>query len=228
MNEINILAIDTATKYCSVAVYSRNELSTISRESSKHSSSLIGQIQSALVDRNLKLDDLQMVIVNTGPGSFTGVRIGIGVAQGIAYGLSIPVCGIDSLSMLATGSGKKGVIVPIMDARMKQVYGGVYDVDEYIRVLLSPYVCNPDEIQTMNQQEFTVLGDGWQLCQEHFQSTFGKGVEFQESPVYPDAALAIEAYLHYGLGKPVSPLEITATYIRDNVVQDKPGQQAKA
>ncbi|MCY4052068.1 MAG: tRNA (adenosine(37)-N6)-threonylcarbamoyltransferase complex dimerization subunit type 1 TsaB [Gammaproteobacteria bacterium] len=227
MNEINILSIDTATKYCSVAVYSKSELSKVCRESKKHSSNLIGLIQNVLVDRNLKLNDLQMVIVNTGPGSFTGVRTGIGVAQGIAYGLRIPLCGIDSLSILATGAGKKGLVVPIMDARMKQVYTGIYKVENNCSDILSPYVTNPDDIQIMNQQEFTVVGDGWQLYQELFQSILGKGAQFQESAVYPDAALAISAYLYYGLGNPASPLEISATYIRDNVVQSKFAEDMK-
>ncbi|MCY4148607.1 MAG: tRNA (adenosine(37)-N6)-threonylcarbamoyltransferase complex dimerization subunit type 1 TsaB [Gammaproteobacteria bacterium] len=221
MSKINILAMDTATRNCSVALYAQGKISRLSRESMKHSSELIELIQNVLVGQGLTLNDLHMVIVNTGPGSFTGVRTGIGVAQGIAYGLGIPLCGIDSLSILATASGKRGIVLPIMDARMKQVYAGLYSIDDDLRVMLSPYVCDPDDIQTMKQQKFTVVGDGWHLYQSIFQMVLGDRAQFLETIVYPDAASAIDAFIRYGLGKTGSPLALSATYIRDNVVQGK-------
>jgi len=222
MSEINILGIDTVTKHCSVAVYARGKTSQLSCESTKHSSELIRLIQGVLVEQSLVLDDLHVVIVNTGPGSFTGVRTGIGVAQGIAYGLGIPVCGIDSLTVLATASNEKGIVLPIIDARMKQVYAGLYDMGDDCRVMLTPYVCNPDDIQTMNQQRFTVVGDGWQPYQSVFELILGNRAQYQESIVYPEAASAINAFILYGAGKTGSPLELSATYVRDNVVQGKP------
>ena len=228
MSEINILAMDTATRNCSVAIYSEGQISRISRESMKHSSELIGLVQNVLAGQGLTLNDLHMVIVNTGPGSFTGVRTGIGVAQGIAYGLGIPLCGIDSLSILATVSGKKGIVLPIMDARMKQIYTGLYDIGDDLSVMLSPYVCNPDDIQTMSQRKFTVVGDGWQPYHSVFQMILGDRAQFLESIVYPDAASAIDAFIRYGLGRSGSPLELSATYIRDNVVQGKPAERAKS
>lgn len=191
----------------------------------KHSSKLIGLIQDMLDEQGIALNDLHMVIVNTGPGSFTGVRTGVGVAQGIAYGLGIPLCGIDSLSILATASGEKGIVLPIMDARMKQVYAGLYDIGDDLRVMLSPYVCNPDDIQAMNQQRLTVVGDGWQPYHSVFQMILGDKAQFLESVVYPDAASAIDAFIRHGLGETGSPLALSATYIRDNVAQGKPSER---
>lgn len=228
MIETNILAVDTSTRQCSAAIYTQGEIFNASRVSQKHSSQLIGLVEDVLRQQHLLLADLNLVIVNTGPGSFTGVRTGIGLAQGIAYGLRIPLCGIDSLSILATAANQKGIILPMIDARMKQVYSALYEIDVECKELIPPYVCNPADLLHLDQQQLTVVGDGWQSQQKIFRSMLGDRVEFDESLLYPDATSAINAMIRYGLGKTASPLELAATYVRDNVVHNQSGNQLKS
>ena len=215
----NILAIDTTTKNCSVALYAQGGIHSRSCISMKHSSELIGLIKSTLEEQAVSLHELEMVIVDTGPGSFTGVRTGIGVAQGIAYGLGIPLCGIDSLSILAVAAGKQGVVLPIVDARMNQVYAGLYRMGVECEVLVPPYVSNLEELQDLAQEELTVVGDGWQSSKALCQAVLGDKVNFEESVVLPEASAAIAAFIRHGIGTIQSPLELTATYVRNDVVQ---------
>ncbi|MYD76836.1 MAG: tRNA (adenosine(37)-N6)-threonylcarbamoyltransferase complex dimerization subunit type 1 TsaB [Gammaproteobacteria bacterium] len=217
--EINILAVDTVTRHCSVAVSRNGSICRKSRTSLKHSSDLIGLIDHALKEQELTLPELDLVVVDTGPGSFTGVRTGIGVVQGIAYGAGIPACGIDSLSILAVASGADGIVLPVIDARMNQVYAGLYSVGGECQELVSPYVCDPEGIRYPDKGKLTVVGDGWQAWRSTIEAALEQEAVFDEAVACPDAGSAIEAVARYGLGTTGNPLALTATYVRDDVVR---------
>ncbi|MFT7661659.1 MAG: tRNA threonylcarbamoyladenosine biosynthesis protein TsaB, partial [Gammaproteobacteria bacterium] len=120
---MNILAIDTVTQACSVALLTETQRYQQARfEANTHSAFVLGMVDGVLKEAALSLADIDLIAVNNGPGSFTGIRIGVGVAQGLAYGANIPVLGINALAVLAAQSTESGSILSMIDARMGQVY----------------------------------------------------------------------------------------------------------
>lgn len=127
---LRILAIDTATESCSVAVWNEGVVASRFEISPReHTQKILPMVKSALEEANITLQSLDVLAFGRGPGSFTGVRIGVGVAQGIALGAELPMIGISSLATMAEGvfrtTGIKHVLVAI-DARMGEIYCAQY------------------------------------------------------------------------------------------------------
>jgi tRNA threonylcarbamoyladenosine biosynthesis protein TsaB len=132
---LRILAVDTATESCSAAclvgaeMYQRSAL-----DPQGHSQLLLGMIGEVLSEAGVLRDDLDAIVYDAGPGSFTGIRIGAGVAQGIALALEKPLFAISSLMTLAEAMvgevGPQDRILAAIDARMEQVYWGCLERDE--------------------------------------------------------------------------------------------------
>jgi len=125
-----LLALDTATEACSVALYCDGDVYhqdlLAPRE---HTQKILPMVDQMLAETGLTLAQLDGIIFARGPGSFTGVRIGIGIVQGLAFGAGLPVCGVSTLATLAQGAIRvhqaDSVLVAI-DARMQEVYWGQY------------------------------------------------------------------------------------------------------
>ena len=140
---MKILAIDTASASCSVALKLGD--TCVQREivtASGHSSALLGMVRELLDGAGMSLRSLDLLAVDIGPGSFTGLRIGIGVVQGLAYGAGLPVKGIVSLAALARAHDD-GPVIATLDARMDQVYWGIYDNG---REVVAPGVDSPESL----------------------------------------------------------------------------------
>lgn len=123
---MNLLAFDTSTEYLSVAICSQGRISQ--REElaeQKHSAWLLPWIQDLLNELGIALSDLDAIAFGNGPGGFTGLRIGAGVAQGLALGARKPLIPVTSLLALAEASGHERVLACI-DARMQQIYLAAY------------------------------------------------------------------------------------------------------
>lgn len=131
-----ILQIDTATSVCSVALSRAGE--TVAAvdldEPNVHASKLTRLIEEVMKKASLQLSDLNAVAVSKGPGSYTGLRIGVSTAKGLCYGLEIPLIGIDSLHSLASGFleqntdlPENAMLYPMIDARRLEVYLSVFD-----------------------------------------------------------------------------------------------------
>lgn len=125
-----ILAIDTSNAYCSVAVNCHGEIAT--RRSSdvrQHARQLLPMIQELLIEQALSITDLDAVAFVSGPGSFTGLRIGTGVAQGLAFAAGLPVLPVSSLAVMAAralqGSAVERAFVSLL-AREGEIYAALY------------------------------------------------------------------------------------------------------
>ena len=127
---MNILAVDTSGPVAGVAVLSQGQIvyegAAVNRMT--HSVNLMPMIDEALTRSGLPMEEIGLFAAVTGPGSFTGVRIGVSAVKGMAHGAGKPCLGIDALEALAAGAGI-GVICPIQDARAGQVYGAVFSAD---------------------------------------------------------------------------------------------------
>ena len=126
-----ILNIESATKNCSVALSKAGKtlaIRELSEQNFSHAEKLHVFIEELFLETNLKLQDLNAVAVSQGPGSYTGLRIGISAAKGLCYALSIPLIAIDTLEILARKINiSNGTILPMIDARRLEVYSAFYD-----------------------------------------------------------------------------------------------------
>ena len=126
-----ILSIETSTSICSVAVHEDGELISLSEisEAGAHAERLMSLIEEALNSASITYSDLDAIAVSEGPGSYTGLRIGVSTAKGLAFGLSKPLIGVNTLLALASSvSAEEGeLIIPVLDARRMEVYREVFD-----------------------------------------------------------------------------------------------------
>lgn len=159
---MNILAIETSTEYCSVALWQDGALAQrCELAGQKHSELLMPMISDLLQATSHKLQALDGIAFGKGPGSFTGVRIACGVAQGLALGADLPVAGICTLEALAEASGKDRVIAAL-DARMGELYLAAYEKRAGVwRAVIEPCLCRPEQLPG-------VPGAGWFGCGSGF------------------------------------------------------------
>lgn len=167
---MRILAIDTATEACSVALW--NDGTTFAHFElcpREHTQRILPLVRAALADAEVKLTDLDALAFGRGPGSFTGVRIGIGIAQGLALGAELPMIGVSTLATMAQGAWRKtGAtrVLAAIDARMGEVYWAEYqrDADGVWHGEETEAVLKPDAVSDRLQQldgNWAMVGTGW-------------------------------------------------------------------
>ncbi|AUI72704.1 tRNA (adenosine(37)-N6)-threonylcarbamoyltransferase complex dimerization subunit type 1 TsaB [Companilactobacillus alimentarius] len=134
---MKILAFDTSNKPLSVAVVVDGKIlaHVESTEQKTHSVTLLPDIKKSLQESNLTMDEIDLIAVAKGPGSYTGVRIAVTVAKTLADTLNKKLVGVSSLKLLAANGDKKHILVPLMDARNDNAYAGVYVVNRDNRLL---------------------------------------------------------------------------------------------
>ena len=132
------LYIDTSSSYLNTALVDDNNLlASINEEFGQSLSEVVvPKIVSMFQENNIEPKDIDKIIVVNGPGSFTGIRIGITIAKVYAWSLNIPITTIDSLSAMALSSKENKIHIPMINARRGYVYGAIYDEDN--RILLKP------------------------------------------------------------------------------------------
>jgi tRNA threonylcarbamoyladenosine biosynthesis protein TsaB len=168
-----ILSIETSTKICSVALHEQGNLMACSevRLERSHAKNLIDIIQNVLSYSGHKMDDLQAIAVSKGPGSYTGLRIGVSSAKGFCYALDIPLIAVDTLEAMASGiinmNYTGALLCPMIDARRMEVYCKLMDND-LTNILPTSAIIIDDKSFDKFLQEYKILffGDGAQKCKE--------------------------------------------------------------
>lgn len=159
---MNLLALDTSTEYLSLAVLQGEKILT--RETlagQKHSQLILPQIGELLDAAGLELKALDAIAYGEGPGSFTGLRIGCGVVQGLAFGAGLPVIGISTLLALASQAPGERAIT-CLDARMGEVYHAAYIKENGRWVETSPPgLYAPQAVPAMEGTGWCGIGSGW-------------------------------------------------------------------
>ena len=179
-----IINIETATAVCSVAVGIDGHVKACNEEGEgrTHSSHLTVFIEQTLAEAGLALKEVDAISVSKGPGSYTGLRIGVSVAKGLCFSLGIPLLAVDTLqSMAATGikefvnqtnynnSNKTTSIIfcPMIDARRMEVYSAVYDIDlNPIRGVEANIVDSTSYSSYLEKNKVVFFGDGMNKCKE--------------------------------------------------------------
>lgn len=167
---MKLLALDTATEACSAAVWvDGNVLERYELAPRRHAVLILPMIEAVLAEAGLSAGQLDAIAVGRGPGAFTGVRIAMGIAQGIAFAADRPVAPVSTLAALALGAARatgEARIAAALDARMSEVYWGLYAVNGYETELLGEErVCVPEAVAALPGAWFGV-GSGWAVYAE--------------------------------------------------------------
>ncbi|CNH06656.1 tRNA (adenosine(37)-N6)-threonylcarbamoyltransferase complex dimerization subunit type 1 TsaB [Yersinia pekkanenii] len=166
-----ILAIDTATEACSVALWNNGEVQALFELCPReHTQRILPMVQQVLAESGLSLQQLDALAFGRGPGSFTGVRIGIGIGQGLALGADLPMIGVSTLQTMAQGAFRltgAGRVLAAIDARMGEVYWGAFERNAEGHWLgeMTEAVMTPEQALAGAQSlgcHWATVGTGWQ------------------------------------------------------------------
>ena len=162
-----MLSLDSSTEWCSVAVGDGRQWHARDEHAGQtHSERLLPMVRMVLAEAGLALGQLDGIAFGAGPGSFTGIRIGCGVAQGLAFGADLPVIAVTTLEALAHEARRvRGwtSVVACLDARMREVYVALYTADgDAWRVLMEPVAASPGTVRLPSQRgEVCGAGNGY-------------------------------------------------------------------
>lgn len=166
---VNILSIETATLNCSVAIAIDGRLAALSERASDkyvHAEQLHGFIEKALREARLGVHELGAVAVSMGPGSYTGLRIGLSAAKGLCFALGKPLIGLSTLEVLARQHRGAARIYSVIDARRSEVYSAVFEPDYALVREARPEIINQDSFsEFIDARGLIVLGTAAHKCQ---------------------------------------------------------------
>ncbi len=182
-----ILNIETATKNCSVSLALNGETilcKEIAEEGYSHAEKLHVFIEEIIKESQLDIKDLKAVAVSKGPGSYTGLRIGVSTAKGLCYALGIPLVSVDTLAVLAAAVKQNdGLIVPMIDARRMEVYSAVFDQNHQKIKAVQAEILTEDSYLDVTETVY-IVGD----CQAKCKTVLTKpNFVFLEDQVFPSA-----------------------------------------
>lgn len=213
---MKILAIDTSALTATAAILSEDmligEISTTTKLT--HSQTIMPMIDELLRKVSLDITDIDLFACSEGPGSFTGLRIGIGTIKGLAYGLGKPVVGVSTLEALAHNIDITDLIIcPIMDARRGQVYNGLYRYNEdTLECITEPRALSIEELCEELTKKTIFVGDGVNVHKDKIKELLGENALFAS----PQNLLQRAGSVAYSaLNKKVILAEdLTAVYLR--------------
>jgi tRNA threonylcarbamoyladenosine biosynthesis protein TsaB len=213
---MKILVIDTSGPVCGAAVMDEEKVYSefTAQNRNTHSASLMPMVEAALHAAGTGLKDLDAIAAVTGPGSFTGVRIGVATAKGLAHGAGLPCIPVDALEALSISAGRfDGVVCPIQDARAGQVYGAAFRNGE--RLTGDAPMKLEDYLETVRPlgDRFLFIGDGVPVHRERIAEALGGQALFAETHTgYLRPAAAGMVALKKG--SRTDYLNLQATYLR--------------
>ena len=213
---MKLLVIDTSGPVCGTAVMDGGKVCSefTAQNRNTHSASLMPMIEAALAAAGTEIGEMDAIAAVTGPGSFTGVRIGVATAKGLAHGAGIPCIPVDALEALSLSAGYfDGVVCPIQDARAGQVYAAAFRNGERLTgdtpMKLEDFLASLDELG----DRFLFTGDGVPVFRDRIREIMGEKAAFAPAHLgylRPSAAgsIAMEK------GKATDYLHLEATYLR--------------
>ncbi|WP_286269341.1 tRNA (adenosine(37)-N6)-threonylcarbamoyltransferase complex dimerization subunit type 1 TsaB [Thalassotalea hakodatensis] len=231
---LNLIAIDTSTEGCSVALSWQGQLiEQFELCPQSHSTILLPMIDAALKQADCSLQQLDGLVFGQGPGSFTGVRIGVGVAQGLAFSAELPVVGVSTLQAMAQQAleqHKKTEVIAAIDARMSEIYLSAYRADEQgiMQPIVDETVIAPNKAADYLKQAFNApygVGTGWQTYQDSLAPLAGNAENIEI--LFPNAAAMLTlASVQFQAGNAVAAEQAQPVYVRDTVSWKKlPGRE---
>jgi tRNA threonylcarbamoyladenosine biosynthesis protein TsaB len=209
---VRLLAFDTSSQRASAAVVDDDGiLARREADVARHGKALEPLLRAVLADAGLSPAELNGIAVGLGPGSFTGTRIGVAAAKGLAFGLGLPLVGIGSLEVLAAAVGDEGLCAPLVDAGRGRVYGALYELGpRQPRAVIEPFDEPPSDA-VARVGEARIVGNG---IARH--EAIGAVADAADGERTPDAAvLARLAQLRHAAGDVAGP-GIEPLYVRSS------------
>lgn len=219
---MRILALETSAKAVSAAVTEDGRLLALGFQDTglTHSRTLMPIVEHLLKNTDLAMADMDAVAAAVGPGSFTGIRIGVSAAKGLAFAASIPTVGVSTLAAMARNAAfADGLVVCAMDARRNQIYNALFEAKNGRLTRLTPdRAIGLDELSEELREDSrpkTVVGDGGRLCAGALTAA---GVDCRLAPPHllmqSAATVALEAEEAAQNGGLVSAQELLPVYLR--------------
>jgi tRNA threonylcarbamoyladenosine biosynthesis protein TsaB len=216
---MKLLALDTATEACSVALWIDGEVIERFESGNRHSERVLSMVDVLLGEAGLSLSRLDALAFGCGPGSFTGLRIGAGVAQGLAFGAELPVVPVSSLAALAQGQDAEKVLAAF-DARMRQVYWGAYarSLQGLMELQGAEVVLSSQNIPPPEGEGWTGAGSGWDTYHADLEQRLGSCLSGWRRQCLPRARHVAElGSAALTAGRAVAAEAALPVYIRDDV-----------
>ena len=221
-----ILALDTATEACSVALLHNGKISTIDEISPRsHTQRILPMVDELLTQANIQIKDVNYLVFGRGPGSFTGVRIGVSVAQGLAMGANLPVVAVSNLKAMAEEAYQKlgaEKVIALIDARMNEVYFAQFERNgEQWNEVVVEQVCSPEKAISQFQvsENVVVVGTGWAAYSQFSEQNLPLVVS---EITLPSAEYMLSiAEVEIQNSNTQSALEIEPVYLRNEVTWEK-------
>jgi tRNA threonylcarbamoyladenosine biosynthesis protein TsaB len=216
---LNLLALETSTPYCSVAVSAGERVFSRHFEAGqRHAELALEVVDELLREAGIRVADLQGIAFGEGPGSFTGLRIACGLAQGLALARSLPVLGIGTLGALAEEAGAARVIA-CLDARMGEVYHAAYErTATGLNALSAPGVYRPEAVPAADGSGWIGCGSGFAAHGAALQARLGEALGSVRPDVAPTAVAMLRlARPRFERGEGGDAASAAPIYLRDKV-----------
>jgi len=220
---MNLLAIETATEACSVALIHGEDIIARSEIAPRRHTELVFPMADALLaEAGIGRQALDAIAVGRGPGAFTGVRLGVSLAQGMALALDLPVITISSLAALALEAPEDNdaSILAVIDARMGEIYAACYRRDDSggLISLDDERVCTPATLILPQASTWQVVGTGWATYASVLSERFTGVLRSADGARYPQAVHVAElAMREFKAGRVQAPELALPVYLRDKV-----------
>jgi len=216
---MNLLGIETATEALSLAVSAADVVYEYSMPSGqRHAELILREIDALLARAGLGVSDLDAVAFGAGPGSFTGLRIGCGIAQGIAAARHLPVLGVSTLAALAETAGAPRAIA-CLDARMGEVYHAAFEKrQDGLQEVIPPGLHRPGEVPIPEGDGWVGCGRGFGAYREVLIARHGSRLAAVVPDMFPSAAAIVRlAAPRFATGEGLDPARAVPVYLRDRV-----------
>lgn len=220
---MKLLAIDTSTEACSAALWLDGELrERFELTGREHTQKLMPQVASLMAECGVSYQQLDGIVCGHGPGSFAGVRIGVGYVKGLGLALDRPVLGVSSLAMLALRAAREHHttrVLSAIDARMNEVYFGAFEVlDGTLRELAAEIVVPPTSIPAMSAGSWLAVGTGWGAHREALTCAAATDLVQVLPEALPHASDALLLALpEFAAGRALNADALAPVYLRNKV-----------
>lgn len=233
-----ILSIDASTDACSVALLNGDEITECFELAPReHARLLLPMVEKLLGNSGLKLSQLDAIACNVGPGAFTGIRIAVSVAQGLAYGASLPTISLSTLANLAASgfakNGNKSWLCAI-DARMQEIYFAAFIIGDGAlpeligrEQVIAPNLLDLKMLEhSLSLEQAGLIGSGWEAYKEillaKIPSSTGTNRQLFKQNSYPSAQYGLgQAKASFDQGLLLKPEALQPVYLRNNVAVKK-------
>jgi len=220
---MNLLAIETATETCSVALSINGDIrQRFAHAPRQHTELLLPWVKELLAEAEIGFAAVDAIAFSRGPGSFTSLRIGIGVVQGLAWASDCPVIPVSSLAATAQAAAEEGVTSALvaLDARMKEVFTGLFSLNDngIMTAVDQERVCGPELVQVPDAADVYAVGVGFDRYTA--LNELAAGLAGVRADTWPDALSVLKLAQEWLLNNKALPAEMAQpVYLRDKVAQ---------